>query len=245
MVGLSTKDMPVTKADSIDVLCDYIMAIEDDTTLEMTWVRSFNPFKIEIFVKDLQNILTINKDMTLRCFDMAVRLLANKESCRPKGEIINNRKHYMDMHFWRMVGFGKLPKYHQDPTAEELAKTLDCWPSMNYYITGCRYVLMPWKFNGCHALFVIDHVKKHVTFIDFTPTQDWCKHMPYKRCNTSYLVLPAMAMWGNDRRMKFVGDAKIVRRNFVIDLLSYEDNSCRYAIPANIQQRLIDIAKKD
>jgi sentrin-specific protease 1 len=39
---------------------------------------------------------------------------------------------------------------------------------------------MPWKFNGCHALFVIDHVKKHVTFIDFTPTQDWCKHMPYK-----------------------------------------------------------------
>ncbi|ONM23163.1 hypothetical protein ZEAMMB73_Zm00001d006239 [Zea mays] len=289
MVGLSTKDMPVTKADSIDVLCDYIMTIEDDTTLEMTWVRSFNPFKIEISVKDLQNILTINKDMTLRCFDMAVRLLANKESCRPKGEIINNRKHYMDMRFWRMVGFGKLPKYHQDPTAEELAKTLDCWPSMNYYITGCRYVLMPWKFNGCHALFVIDHVKKHVTFIDFTPTQDWCKHMPYKRFaeaiimaskkykiayskkrsgwaedifkwehtiqtgvpidlrgfNTSYLVLQAMAMWGNDRRMKFVGDAKIVRRSFVIDLLSYEDNSCRYAIPANIQQRLIDIAKKD
>ncbi|PWZ16664.1 putative protein phosphatase 2C 48 [Zea mays] len=79
----------------------------------------------------------------------------------------------------RMVGFDKLPKYHQDPTAEELAKTLDCWPSMNYYITGCRY------------------------------------------------------------------DAKILRRNFMIDLLSYEDNSCRYVIPANIQQRLIDIAKKD
>jgi hypothetical protein len=40
---------------------------------------------------------------------------------------------------------------------------------------------MPWKFNGCYSLFVIDHGKKHVTFIDFTPTQDWCKHMPYKR----------------------------------------------------------------
>ncbi|PWZ57978.1 putative ubiquitin-like-specific protease 1B [Zea mays] len=254
-----------------------------------TWVRSFNPFKIEISVKDLQNILTINQDMIIRCFDMAVRLLANKESRRPKEEIINNRKHYMDMRFWRMVGYGKLPKYHQDPTTEELAKTLDCWPSMNYYITGCRYVLMPWKFNGCHALFVIDHVKKHVTFIDFTPTQDWCKHMPYKRFaeaiimaskkykiaynkkrsgwaedifkwehtiqtgvpvdlrgfNTSYLVLQAMAMWGNDRRLKFVGDAKTLRRNFVIDLLSYEDNSCRYAIPTNIQQRLVDIAKKD
>jgi hypothetical protein len=32
--GLSTKDMPVTKADLIDVLCDYIMVIQDDTTLE-------------------------------------------------------------------------------------------------------------------------------------------------------------------------------------------------------------------
>jgi hypothetical protein len=63
-------------------------------------VRSFNPFKIEISVKDLQNILRINLDMTQKCFDIAVRLLANKESRRPKGEIINNRKHYMDMRFW-------------------------------------------------------------------------------------------------------------------------------------------------
>jgi sentrin-specific protease 1 len=31
----------------------------------------------------------------------------------------------------------------------------------------------------------------------------------------------------------------------MIDPLSYEDNLCRYVIPANIQQRLIDIAKKD
>ncbi|AQK89607.1 hypothetical protein Zm00014a_020126 [Zea mays] len=143
-----------------------------------------------------------------------------------------------------MVGFGKLPKYHEDPTTKELAKTLDCWPSMNYYITGCKYVLMPWKFNECYTLFVIDHGKKHMTFIDFTPTQDWCKHMSYKRVNTSYLVLQAMVMWGNDRRLEFVRDAKILRRNFVIDLLSYEDNSCRYAIPANIQQRPINISTK-
>ncbi|PWZ54011.1 hypothetical protein Zm00014a_033031 [Zea mays] len=63
--------------------------------------------------------------------------------------------------------------------------------------------------------------------------------------NTSYLVLQVMTMWENDRQMKFIRDAKIFRRNFVIDLLSYEDNSCRYVISANIQQRLIDIAKKD
>jgi hypothetical protein len=63
-------------------------------------VRSFNPFKIEISVKYLQNILRINLDMTLKCFDMAVRLLANKDSRMSKGEKIKDIKHYMDMHFW-------------------------------------------------------------------------------------------------------------------------------------------------
>jgi hypothetical protein len=48
-------------------------------------------------------------------------------------------------------------------------------------MTDILQVLMPCKFNGWHALYVIDHCKKHITFIDFTPTQDWCKHMPYKR----------------------------------------------------------------
>jgi hypothetical protein len=34
MSGLSTKDMPVIKADIIEFLCDYIMAIQDATILE-------------------------------------------------------------------------------------------------------------------------------------------------------------------------------------------------------------------
>jgi hypothetical protein len=66
----------------------------------MTWVRSFNPFKIEISVKDLQNVLRVNLDMTLKCFDMAVRLLTIKESHMSKDEMIKDKKHYMDMRFW-------------------------------------------------------------------------------------------------------------------------------------------------
>jgi sentrin-specific protease 1 len=60
--------------------------------------------------------------------------------------------------------------------------------------------------------------------------------------HSSYLVLQDNMFCS---LMSLSVDAKILRRNFVIDLLSYEDNSCRYAISANIQQRLIDIAKKD
>ncbi|AQL05542.1 hypothetical protein ZEAMMB73_Zm00001d047073 [Zea mays] len=52
-------------------------------------------------------------------------------------------------------------------------------------------------------------------------------------------------MWGNGRRMEFVRDAKILRRNFVIDILSYEVNLCCYAIHAIIQQRLINISTKE
>jgi hypothetical protein len=69
-------------------------------TLQDDMVRSFNPIKIEIFVKDLPNILRINLNMTLKCFDMAVRLPANKDSRMSKGEKIKDIKHYMDMRFW-------------------------------------------------------------------------------------------------------------------------------------------------
>jgi sentrin-specific protease 1 len=55
-------------------------------------------------------------------------------------------------------------------------------------MTDILQVLMPWKFNGCYALFVIDHGKKHVTFIDFAPNQDWCKHMPYKRFAEAIII---------------------------------------------------------
>ncbi|PWZ17253.1 ATP-dependent DNA helicase PIF4 [Zea mays] len=208
MTGLSTKDMPATKSDLIDVLCDYIMEIQDDTTLD------FNPFKIEISVKDLQNILKINLDMTLKCFDMAIRLLVNKESSRLKGEKIKDIKHYIDMRFW----------YHEDPTPEELAKTLDCWPSMNYYITGCKYVLMPWKFNECYVLFVIDHGKKHMTFIDFIPTQDWCKHLSYKRFAEAIIVA--------SKKYKIAYNKK--HFGWAEDIFKWED-TIRTGIPFNLK----------
>jgi hypothetical protein len=64
----------------------------------MTCVRSFNPFKIEISLKDMQEISKINQDMTQKCIDMVVSLLANQEK-RPKGEKIRARKHYIVMRF--------------------------------------------------------------------------------------------------------------------------------------------------
>jgi sentrin-specific protease 1 len=56
-------------------------------------------------------------------------------------------------------------------------------------MTDILQVLMPWTFNGCYALFVIDHVKKHVAFIDFTPTQDLYKHIHTKRFAEAIIMI--------------------------------------------------------
>jgi hypothetical protein len=80
--------------------------------------------------------------------------LAIKESHMSKDEMIKDKKHYMDMRFWvSLFPINNVVIYciyiyiilmwtciYIYP--EELAKTLDCWPSLNYYITSCKYVSM-------------------------------------------------------------------------------------------------------
>ncbi|ONM52999.1 hypothetical protein ZEAMMB73_Zm00001d019489, partial [Zea mays] len=77
--GLPTKDMPARKAYMIEFLCDYIMTIHDATILEAKWVRSFKPFRIDLTVKTLQELLNVNKDMPIDCFNMDVQILAYNE----------------------------------------------------------------------------------------------------------------------------------------------------------------------
>ncbi|ONM34290.1 hypothetical protein ZEAMMB73_Zm00001d042009 [Zea mays] len=82
MSGLSTKDMSVTKVDMIEFLYDYIMAIQDGTILEAKCVRSFKPYFIDLAVKTLHELLNVNKDVPIDCFNMAVRILAHNEPKR-------------------------------------------------------------------------------------------------------------------------------------------------------------------
>jgi hypothetical protein len=87
-------------------------------------------------------------------------------------------------------------------------------------------VLMPWKFNKCYALFVIDHGKKHVTFIDFTPTQYWCKHIPYKRFVEAIIMTSKKYKIAyNKKHSEWVEDIfkweHTVRTDLLIDLKGY------------------------
>ncbi|XP_020398301.1 uncharacterized protein [Zea mays] len=172
MSGLFTKDMPVTKADMIEFLCDYIMTIQGGTILEAKWIRSFKPYMIDLSVKTLQELLNVNQDMPTDCFDMAIRVLPHNE---PKRLSIAKRKitkHYMDLRFCEMCGFDEETKSCKDPSAIELAETLTNWPQMNYYITLCKFVLMPWRYSTGYVLFMINHANKFVSVFNFTPTPE-------------------------------------------------------------------------
>jgi hypothetical protein len=85
---------------------------------------------------------------------------------------------------------------------------------------------MPWKFNGCYALFVIDHGKKHVTFIYFTPTQNWCKHMTYKRFAEAIIMdSKKYKIAYNKKRSRWANDIfkweHTIRSGVPIDLKGY------------------------
>ncbi|ONM51901.1 hypothetical protein ZEAMMB73_Zm00001d019012 [Zea mays] len=176
--GLSTKDMPVKKADMIEFLCDYIMTIQDATILEAKWVRSFKPYRIDLTVKTLQELLNVNKDMPIDCFNMAVRILAHNEPNRLSLAKRRITKHYMDLRFCEMCGFDEESKSYKDPSAIELAETLTNWPQMNYYITLCKFVLMSWRYSTSYVLFIINHPNKFVSMFNFTPIPEWCKDIP-------------------------------------------------------------------
>jgi hypothetical protein len=45
-------------------------------------VRSFKPYRIDLTAKTLQELLNVNKDMPIDCFNMVVRILAHNEPKR-------------------------------------------------------------------------------------------------------------------------------------------------------------------
>jgi hypothetical protein len=65
------------------------------------WVRSFNPYQINLSVKDLQGLIQMGTRMSQECFNMGVRVHAYNEADRlqnTNNKIVTN--HYMDSRFY-------------------------------------------------------------------------------------------------------------------------------------------------
>ncbi|KAL6848386.1 hypothetical protein ACP4OV_021680 [Aristida adscensionis] len=58
---------------------------------------------------------------------------------------------------------------------------------------------------------------------------------------TGHLVLQMMGAWNNGQETQFCMEDSQLRRNLLIDLLTYEGNSYRFAIPENIRHYLTRI----
>lgn len=62
------KDVPMNKEEMTELLCDYVMAIQDEVTLKKPWVKGFHPSMIALSVQDLQELLMSNRDISENCF---------------------------------------------------------------------------------------------------------------------------------------------------------------------------------
>ncbi|KAG2658321.1 hypothetical protein PVAP13_1KG247300 [Panicum virgatum] len=87
-------DMPMSREELTEILCDYIMSIEDVGTLERTWLRNFKPYKMALTVKELQMSLRIDQPMSTSCFNMGVCILAYKDY-----KVLQYSKSVMPTHF--------------------------------------------------------------------------------------------------------------------------------------------------
>ncbi|WVZ87190.1 hypothetical protein U9M48_033870, partial [Paspalum notatum var. saurae] len=89
----STGDVPLSKENMMDVICDYIMMLDEPKKLNTSWMRSFQPYGICINVCELQEILK-SKPMSKKCFNMGVRLQAYTDYNKLKGAYKDIKKHY-------------------------------------------------------------------------------------------------------------------------------------------------------
>ncbi|KAL6841217.1 hypothetical protein ACP4OV_028735 [Aristida adscensionis] len=257
--GLPIIDMPLSRDNMIDVVCDYIITINDPELLEKEWVRSFQPYKITIKVKQLHASLDLHKDMPEECFNIAVRLLARAQLKKLQSDgTIMGSKHYMDLKFCNLSDLNRDPKFRKRINWKDMSTTLEGWHYVQYDVSQCRYTLMPWVQCGNYMLFVLDDVQKQLIVLDPNPLPLWPLEIPCKRY--FYRMHGIAINYGNAMRVfhwppcstndgsleqwsrtQFCMEDSQLRKNLLIDLLTYEGNSYRFAIPENIRHYLTRI----
>ncbi|XP_039773626.1 uncharacterized protein LOC120641511 isoform X2 [Panicum virgatum] len=170
---ISMLDMPMSREELAEILCDYIMSIEDVGTLQKTWVRSFKPYKMALTVKELQMSLRNDQPMSTSSFNMGVRILGYNEYKALQYSKSVMPTHFMDLRFCKLCDVERDIKYRKNPNAESLAEAIGRVTWLDYDMTCCRYFLMPWVKSTNFMLFVLDHKDKKFTWIDPTSTPEW------------------------------------------------------------------------
>ncbi|PWZ30203.1 hypothetical protein Zm00014a_008467 [Zea mays] len=153
------------------VLCTYIMGIDNDKYLKKHWIQSTKPYPISLSLQKLKDILDVNKPMDTDCFNMAVRMIA----CNDALFLLEDKYHYMDLQFCSITKFGRDPRLRAKPDINMLAKLLECWPDMEYDVSDCKQILLPFSFIGHFTLYVLNMDTRSIYIMDSMPIPSWFK----------------------------------------------------------------------
>ncbi|ONM35623.1 hypothetical protein ZEAMMB73_Zm00001d042515 [Zea mays] len=56
-----------------------------------------------------------------------------------------------------------------------LAKLLECWPDMEYDVSDCKQILLPFSFLGHFTLYVLNMDTRSIYIMDSMPIPSWFK----------------------------------------------------------------------
>nr|TKW21673.1 hypothetical protein SEVIR_4G135600v2 [Setaria viridis] len=135
------------------------------------WVWSSDPYPISLSLKNLQDILDVNRSMDVDVFNQAVRMLA----CYMATMLREPNNHFMDLTFSYICGYRRHPhnRVKHDP------KLL--WS----FISECRLVVVPYYACGRFSMFAFDKHASMIAIIDPSPVH----HNPAYN-HPSYYYLP-------------------------------------------------------
>ncbi|KAL6659064.1 hypothetical protein ACP70R_003104 [Stipagrostis hirtigluma subsp. patula] len=195
---------PTERLELLDALCSYILLIDHADYLEKEWIRISKPYPISLSLKKLQDILDVNKPMDSDCFNMAIRMFACDEALF----MLDYRMHYMDLKFWETIEVERDPRCRAKLDVARLAKLFEQWPDMDYYISDCKNILLPYSFLGHFVLFILDMEARRVFILDPRPIPDWFKaihpdmyyihKVHYIASNVKLAVEVANPTWNDD-----------------------------------------------
>ncbi|PWZ40141.1 hypothetical protein Zm00014a_038743 [Zea mays] len=155
----------------MSALCTYIMEIDDAEYLEKHWIQSTKPYPISLSLQQLKNILDVNKPMDKDCFNIAVRMIAYSDALF----LLENKYHYMDLQFCSITNYGQDPRLRAKLDTNVLANLFECWPDMEYNISDCSQILLPFCFLGHFSLYVFNMNTRSIYIMDSMPLPSWFK----------------------------------------------------------------------
>ncbi|CAL4969185.1 unnamed protein product [Urochloa decumbens] len=151
--------------DTTSAICDYILSITDGDALGKEWVRSSHPHLISISLRQLHDMLNVNKILEIDIFNLAVRMLA----CDDTASMRNPKCHFMDLKFNWDCNYKRHPLHRKKHPSEYLAKYFADWPNSGVCFEECELVLVPWYQHGAFGLFALDRGHRVVTIMDPSP----------------------------------------------------------------------------